>query len=330
MTQMNMKRRAVLASLGALGTLPLMPGFLAAQNMDNLAFYGPPAGPSITLAHAVATDGFAHIATTASFTAWRTPDELRAGLTSGTMELAVVPIQAAANLYNRGFPLKLANVMTDGLLTIITDKLDVNSIANLKGRKIAVPFRGDTPEIILVQLLAHAGLDPAMDVTQVYTGTPIEAMQMLLSGRVDAALVAEPAASAAVMRGKKAGKTILRGIDIQMAWGEMTGKPPVLPQAGLIATNSFLEKHGDTMTSILSVLQASVTDVLAHPKIAAKNASASFGMPVPVLASSIPYSKLVARPAVEARTDIEAMLSTMVGGDMKKIGGKLPDDGFYL
>lgn len=325
-----MKRRTLLAALGALGATPLLPATLAAQRSENLAFFGPPAGPSITLAHAVATDAFSDIVSTASFSAWRNPDEFRAGLTSGTMELVVVPIQAAANLYNRGFPLKLVNVMTDGLLSVITGAPEINSIASLKGRKIAVPFRGDTPEIILVQLLVHAGLDPETDIEQVYTGTPIEAMQMLLTGRVDAALVVEPAASGAIMRGKMVGKTILRGIDIQAAWGEMTGKRPVLPQAGLIATNRFLEKHGDLMAPIQAALQITVADVLAHPKRAAKNAGAALGLPAPVLAASIPFSKLVLRPAKEARADIEAMLSAMVGVDMEKIGGKLPDDNFYL
>lgn len=330
MTKIPMDRRAVLTTMGAAVLTPALPNILAAANMETLALFGPPAGPSITLSHAVATGVFNDITETASFTAWRTPDELRAGLTSGSMELAVVPIQAAANLYNRGFGLKLANVMTDGLLSIITDKTEIASIASLKGYKIAVPFRGDTPEIILNQLFAHENIDREADVTLSYTGTPIEAMQMLLAGRVDAALVAEPAASGAIMRGKMAGKTISRGVDIQVAWGEMTGQQPVLPQAGLIATNSFLEKHGDMMPAILGKLQNTVVEVLADPSAAAANASAALGMPAPVLASSIPFSKLVARSANDARIDIEAMLSAMAGVDMDKIGGKLPDDGFYL
>ena len=59
--------------------------------INTLNLFGPPAGPSITLAHAVATDRFEGIAQSATFTAWRNPDELRAGLTSG---LTIADIEA--------------------------------------------------------------------------------------------------------------------------------------------------------------------------------------------------------------------------------------------
>ncbi|WP_344919336.1 hypothetical protein [Azospirillum formosense] len=36
------------------------------------------------------------------FKAWRTPDELRAGLTSGTMQTFVLPTQSAANRHCHG------------------------------------------------------------------------------------------------------------------------------------------------------------------------------------------------------------------------------------
>lgn len=323
-------RRTTLAFLGASATVPFLPKAAQAAKLENLSIFGPPAGPSITLAHAVASGMLNDLAQKANFTAWRTPDELRAGLTSGNIQLSVVPVQAAANLYNRGFPIQLANVMTDGLLSVISTDPAINSVASLAGRKIAVPFAGDTPDIILDQLLNHAGLDPQTDLSKQLVGTPVEAMQLMLSGRVDAALVAEPAASAAVMRGKKAGIDVSRAIDIQTAWGAMTGGSAVLPQAGLAVTKGFLDENGAMLPQILSTLEAAVVDVLANPQIAAKHAAEKLGLPAPVVAASIPHSKLVARPAQQARADIEAMLGTMAGDGMKRIGGKMPDDGFYL
>ncbi|MCL3883042.1 ABC transporter substrate-binding protein [Marivita sp. GX14005] len=322
-------RRAILAGAAASAAALACPLPLRAQGgIAALDFYGPPAGPSITLAHAVATGRFDDLAQAASMTAWRSPDELRAGLTSGSIQLSIVPVQAAANLYNRGFPIRLANVMTDGLLYIASSDAEIGSIGDLKGRGLAVPFRGDTPEILFAQLLAHHGIAGDPDIT--YAATPVEAMQLLLAGRVEAALTTEPSTSAAVAMGRTAGKDIRRVVDLQTAWGEMTGAAPVLPQAGLAVAGDFLTAHDDAVPAILSALDAANADVLADPEAAARHASAALDMPAPLLAASITHSNLVARPASEARGDIERMLTAMTGPDMGAINGKLPDDGFYL
>lgn len=240
----SLTRRSTLALLGAATGALALPRRTVAAPIPRLALYGPPAGPSITLAHAVTAGLLTDIADETRFTAWRSPDELRAGLTSGEILASVVPIQAAANLYNRGFPIRLANAMTNGLLYVLAEDPGIAAIPDLAGRHIAVPFRGDTPEIIFGQLLAHYGLGPD-DLQITYAGTPTEAMQLMLAGRVDAALTAEPSTTAAVLRGREAGKQIRRAINLQNAWGEMTGAAPVLPQAGLALTGTFLAEHGD-------------------------------------------------------------------------------------
>ncbi|MDO5614470.1 MAG: ABC transporter substrate-binding protein [Paracoccus sp. (in: a-proteobacteria)] len=322
-------RRSLLIGAMAAGTTLALPGLPRAQGrMAELALFGPPAGPSVTLAHAVASGKLTAIADSASMTAWRTPDELRAGLTSGTILASVMPVQAAANMYNRGFPIRLANVMTNGLLYVTSGDPAIGGIPDLRGRHVAVPFRGDTPEILFSQLVAHHGI--ADDLTITYAGTPIEAMQMLLAGRVDAALTVEPAATAAVIQGAQAGKDIARVIDLQTAWGEMTGAAPVLPQAGLALTATLTEAHADAIPALLAAIAQAAAEVLADPATAASHAAPVLDMPAPLLAASVPHSNLVARPAAEARADIERMLTAMTGADMAAINGRLPDDGFYL
>jgi len=323
-------RRATLSLIGGAAVLPLLSGRAAAQPIGTLALHGPPADPSITLAHAVASGRLAEIAETATFTAWRTPDELRAGLTSGRIALSLVPIQAAANLYNRGFPIRLANAMTNGLLYILAEDDGISTIPDLAGRHIAVPFRGETPQIIFGQLLAHHGLDAEADLRITYAGTPTEAMQLMLAGRVEAALTSEPGTTAGVLRARQEGRALRRAIDVQAAWGVMTGAAPVLPQAGLAVTQGFLDDHGAALPDLLAALEATTADVLADPEAAAANATEALGMPAPLLAASIPHANLVARPAVEARADIERMLTAMAGPDMARIGGRLPNDAFYL
>lgn len=328
----TLTRRSVLMGIGAMA-LPTLAGLsrrAIAAPFAELTLYGPPATPSVTLAHAVASGRLSGIADKLDFKVWRNPDEMRAGLTSGTMQTVVMPVQAAANLYNRGFKLKLLNVMTRGLLYVISTDSSITALSDLRGRKLAVPFRNDTPDLVLARMLKHAGMSAGIDLTVETVGSPVEAIQLLLAGRVDAVLAPEPAISAAILRGKSAGKDISRVIDIQKAWGEMSGGKPVLPQAGLAVTNAFAEANRDAVDRLQTALEEAAASVNAYPEQAAAEATAALEMPVPVLTASVATSNLVAHRASAARAEIEAMLNTLSDADPALIGGKLPDDGFYL
>lgn len=331
-----MTRRSVL-----LGMTALSAGLLASRVMgcvayaqgealEELILYGPPAGPSILLAEALASGELEGLAGKTGFKVWRSPDEMRAGLTSGTMSAVVLPVQVAANLYNRRMKLKLLNTMTDGLIYIVSDDATLTSIPALKGKRLAVPFRNDMPDLVLKRLLAAHGLSPQTDLVLENTSSPVEAMQMLLTGKVDAVLAPEPAISAAIMMGKAAGKTISRTIDVQKLWGEVTGKAPILPQAGLVLTQKLLADHPALPDRLQSALESAGQRVNADPAKAARIAAPSLDFPEPVLAASIATSRLAARRASEARPAIETMLETLAADDAGVIGGKLPDDGFYL
>lgn len=326
-------RRTALAGIGAglaLHAFSRAGGPAYAAALEELVLYGPPAGPSIVLAQAVASGALAPLAARASFRVWRNPDEMRAGLTSGTMGALVLPVQVAANLYNRGMKLKLLNIMTKGLIYIVSADAGIDGFPALKGRKLAVPFRNDMPDLVVARLLAHYGMVPGKDLVIENTGSPIEAMQMLMAGRVDAVLAPEPACTGAIMMGKLAGKDIRRVIDVQAVWGEVTGKEPVLPQAGLALTDALAAASPGLGDGLQAALEAAADKVNADPENAAKVAAPSLDFPEPVLAASIATSKLVAIRAAKARGPIEAMLSTLADSDPAIIGGRLPDESFYL
>ncbi len=327
MSRFTISRRSVLVGSAGLALSLAAPATLRAAPIARLALYGPPASPTIALAHAVASGALGELASDVSLTVWRNPDELRAGLTSGQIDLSVVPVQAAANLYNRGMGLRLVNVMTDGLIYVVAEDGSVSDLAGLAGKRIAVHFVNDTPDLILRALLEKHGLTDSVEI--VATGTPAESAQLLLSGQIEVALLSEPFSSVAILRGKEAGKNLVRAIDVQKAWGEQTGLGPVIPQAGLAVTKGFSEANPDLIAPLQDLLAQATEAVNSDPAAGAASASGPLELPAPVLAASIPHSALVARPAGSVRADIEAMLTLMAERDAAIIGGHLPDDGFY-
>ncbi|MFC3703633.1 ABC transporter substrate-binding protein [Devosia honganensis] len=327
MSTFPLSRRSVLVGSAGLALSLAAPTILRAAPIARLALYGPPASPTITLAHAVASGALADLAEDVSLTVWRNPDELRAGLTSGQIDLSVVPVQAAANLYNRGMGVRLVNAMTDGLIYVVAAQGSVGAFADLAGKRIAVHFVNDTPDLILRALLAKEGLVDSVEI--VATGSPAESAQLLLAGQIEVALLSEPFSTVAISRGREAGLDLARVIDIQQEWGRQTGLGAMIPQAGLAVTKGFSEANPDLIAPLHEILVEANAAVNADPAKAAADASGPLELPAPVLAASIPHSALVARPAGSIRAEIEAMLSLMAESDAAIIGGSLPDDGFY-
>lgn len=320
---------ASLAGASALSALAPASPALAAP-LDRLEIWGPPAGPSITVLHAIATGRLDAAARKPSLRIWRQVDEVRAGLTSRNFDVGIVPVPVAANLYNRGLGVRLVNVMTNGILYIMASDPSWTSLEALRGRKLAVLFPNELPSLILARLFRLAGIDAKTEVEQVQTATPLEAMQLLVLGRVDAALIPEPAASAAIVRGSVAGKTIHRVIDLQTEWQRLAGRTRDLPQAGLVVTDRFREANGPAVAALQAGLVRAAADVVAHPARAANNAAGPLQMPWPVIETSIPYCNLVATPAADARPAVEAVLEAMLEVNPGYVGGHLPDSAFYL
>lgn len=318
---MTLSRRLLLGAPALLATS-------ARAAPDELVLWGPPAGPSVTLAASVQQGFTESVAKRQSVRIWRDPDELRAGLASGTIQASVVPSVVAANLFNRGLGVRLLNVMTDGLLGIVAAE-PLPGIAALRGRILALPFRNDTPEYVFNRLARAEGLDPARDLRIQPTGTPAEAAQLLIAGRVDAAVLVEPAITAALFGAARAGRRLVRAYDMQDGFGRHFGQTS-LPQAGLAVRETLLSAHPEAIEALQAGLVRATAFVRANPATAAQAASGLLDLPAPIIEQSIVHSRLVAHRARAARPALEAYFRLVSEADPAMLGGRLPAEPFYL
>jgi NitT/TauT family transport system substrate-binding protein len=320
-TTMPATRRLLLAA-PALLALP------ARAAIPELVLWGPPAGPTVTLAAAVQNGFLDGVATRLSVRVWRDPDELRAGLASAGIQASVVPTVVAANLYNRGLDMRLLNVMTDGLLAIVAAEplLDLRA---LRGRTVALPFVNDTPDFAFRRIARAEGLDPGRDLRIQPAGTPAEAAQLVIAGRVDAAVLAEPATTAALLGAARAGRTLVRAYDLQAGFGRHFGMES-LPQAGLALRDTLRAAHPEAADALQAGLVRAAAFVRANPATAGQGAASLLGLPAPVIEQSIPHSRLVAHRAREARPALEAYFRMVMEADPALIGGRMPPEDFFL
>ncbi|PKM59827.1 MAG: ABC transporter substrate-binding protein, partial [Firmicutes bacterium HGW-Firmicutes-4] len=131
---------------------------------------------------------------TTEFTVAGAPDQLTASVISGEFQIAALPSNLAAVLFNKTEgQVVLGSVNTLGVLYIVADETaGVASIADLKGKTIVASGQGSTPEYVLNYLLQKNGLTPGVDVTINYVAEHSEAVTQLAAGQATIAMIPEP------------------------------------------------------------------------------------------------------------------------------------------
>ncbi len=321
-------RRHFLIGASLLPAICAFPAIAAAEDKKPV-IWGPPAGPSIVAAYAVKTGMLEDLLPGCQFKVWNNPDQIRAGLSSGSVNMAILPSYSGANLYNKGLDVRLANILTDGLLYIVAPEAsNIKTLQDLVGKKLAVPFKNDMPDYIMQAILKAYDIKPdAIDIQ--YTGSLPEAMPLLMIGRVDAAVIVEPAASTVISMSAASPKKIVRALDIQKLW-EKVSKTDAIPQAGLVTGKGF---EGDAGTKKIAALNACLASALerikADPEKAAEQVGDLLDFPPRLIAASVAFSHLVVHNAKEVKPSLETFFNVLVEQNSAILGGKLPDDGFY-
>jgi NitT/TauT family transport system substrate-binding protein len=320
------RRKALLAGAALLAS----PAVLRAEGvrLPRLVLQTPGSGPGILMAHARALGLFAPIADEVDLSIWTTGDEMRAGLVSGSVPVTVVPTQAAASLYNRGFGIKLVATLTEGHCGLVARGMEGCTIPDLRGKSVVVPAFNDFTGHMMRLALAHhgVGLDA---LTLIPATTQMEAAQVLLSGRADVALLAEPGATAALLRGRAEDQDLHRGVQMRDELGRVTGLRPSLPQAALAMRADFAVECPWLAGALTEALTKAAEDLNANPEKAAENAAPFLERAAPMLAQAIPFANINVLSAQVARPEVEALYQALIAADAGIIGGALPDDGLY-
>ncbi|MBP7226593.1 MAG: ABC transporter substrate-binding protein [Aliarcobacter sp.] len=307
---------------------------LFAKDENKIVIAGPIATVSHPIFHMIQEDVLKDLNIKIEFRLWNNPDELRALILRKEVDFIALPTNVAAILHNKGVELKLLNVSTWGILGMISRDSALKTLADFKGKKIAIPFRADMPDIVFEALAKKSGLDPKKDFDLQYLPTPVDAMQMLILRRVDHALLAEPAISIALRKTssfpvKLIAPDLYRSVNLQDEWGKLYGVEAKIPQAGIAIIGESDTKR-ELIKRVLEEYQKALVWYKENPKEAAILTVKNIPMlEVEGLADSIPHVVFENVKAQDAQKDLEFFFEILKENDAKLIGGKLPNDGFY-
>ena len=324
-------RRQVLTALAATG-LPALAR--SAPRLPSITLTGPPAIVSAPLMHMADTNALAGIAEHTRFAPWRDPDQLRMMAMGGKADVLAMPSNVAANLFNRGAGVTLLNISTWGALWIVTRDGQRKALADYRGEEIAVPFRGDMPDILLQLIAAKQGLNVQKDFRLRYVPTPMEAMQLLITRRVSHALLSEPAVSVALRKTQSFPLGLIapelhRGADLQQEWGRVFERRPRLPQAGIAAVGA-VRQQPEVLAAVHKAYAQSLAWCRAHPMECGAMVARHIDLLTPeAVADALALSQMDAVPASAARPELEFFYSQLMARNAALVGGKLPAAAFY-
>ena len=350
----NLTRRRFLqisAAAAAASALPL-------HAAEPFTLWGPPVTPTVLLAVA-AEMGEARNIRPFAVKSWQSPDQLRAGLLNKSIEISIVPSYVAANLRAQGQPVLLHNIMTRGLLAVMSKSGTISDLTGLAGQKLVMPFiaihrkfqtrcvaegstrlygeatqhsmrlsvdgyKNDMPDIVLQILAKKHNLNLEGLVT--YTATPPEAVTLFLQKDFPHALLPEPLASASTLKGKQAGVNVERSFALDAIWSETfnTAKGGIA-QAGLMVSETATKEQAAFLAALDKDLLAAVDWVANNGKSAAEIAANYMPAPVPALERAFPHSALCAIPAKDIGDEILQFLNELHQFNPKTTGGKAVD-----
>jgi len=263
------------------------------------------------------------------FDIYNSPDVITTGLLNGTIDIAAIPTNLAASLYNKtDGQIILLGVNTLGVLDILaSDKVDIKSISDLKGKTIVTSGKGSTPEYILNYILKENNIDPINDVNIIYKSEHSEVAALISSGKADIVMLPQPFVTTVTMKNEK----IKEVIDITEEWKKVAPEGSELMMGCLVATKKFADKYADELTSLMMLNLESVKWVNANHEAAAQFIVQFKVLPNEEIAiKAIPKSNLVFIFAQQAKEQLNEYYKILFDYNSDSIGGAIPKENFYF
>ena len=254
-------------------------------------------------------------------------DELVPLILQGQVDIASVPANLAATLYNKtegGITVLAVNVL--GVLYIGEYNTEsLNTLADLKGQTIYATGKGSTPEFFLRYVLSQNGIDPDKDVTIEWKSEPSEVVALLNAEQQGIAMLPQPYVTAAA---SQLGEGFRVALSLSDEWASLDNGT-LCTTAVVMARSEFAAENPEAVEAFLGELDASVAWVNENVADAAQLCEDYGIIKAPVAQKAIPQCNLVCLTGAEMKEALSGCLGVIFDQNTKAVGGQLPGDDFY-
>ncbi len=254
-------------------------------------------------------------------------DELMPRILQGEVDIAAVPANLAATLYQKtqgGVTVLAVNVL--GVLYVgELGGETVQTVADLKGKTLLATGKGATPEYFLRYILTQNGLDPDKDVAIQWKSEPSEVVALLNAKGEGLAMLPQPYVTAAA---NQLGENFRIALSVSEEWEKLESDSRCTT-AVVMARTAFVQEHPEQVQAFLEALSQSVQWVNEQPQEAAELCEQLGIIKAGVARKAIPGCNLVCITGDEMKQALSGCLEVIYDQNPKAVGGKLPGNDFY-
>lgn len=261
-----------------------------------------------------------------SFTLTSDPTEIVGLISTKAVDIAACPLNLAANIYKKtNGGVKMIGLNTLGVLYIVTNGAELESISQLKGKTVYSTGQGSTVEYILNYILTENGLKVGEDVKVEYLSEHSELVAKMASGKVEYGVLPQPFVTAATTKNDKLKVTL----SLTDEWNKVSPETQ-LSMGCVIARTEFIENNEAALKTFIEENKLSVKAVNDDPAVAAKKIVAQGIIESEaVAAKAIPDCNIVFIDGAEMKKIANANFEVYFSADPTSIGGAVPVDDIY-
>jgi len=257
------------------------------------------------------------------------PDAIVPEIAQGSVDIALVPSNLAAVLYNRTVgtdaAIQVLAISTLGVIYVVESGDTIHSIADLRGRTIYSAGKGASPEYTLNYLLTQNGLEPGVDVTVDYLSEHAEVAARLASEPGTIGVLPQPFVTIVEAQNPDT-RTAL---DFTQEWAAVSTDSQLVTGV-IVVRKAFADEHPDAVATFMRDYEASAAFTNEHPDEAAPLiVDAGIVPTVEIAETAIPACYITFIAGEEMRTMLSGYLTVLFNADPNSVGGTLPGDDFY-
>lgn len=262
------------------------------------------------------------------FTLTAAADEFTASLIKGDIHAAALPANAAATLYNKSQgKIQVIGINTLGVLYIVENSTQINSVADLKGKTIYLTGKGTTPEYTLRYLLNSAGINPDTDVTLEFKSEATEIAAIMASGQENVvAMLPQPFVTTAMMNNDK----VRIALDVTKEWEKLAGSDSTVVTGVVVVNTEYYKNNKAAVDKFMEEYAASVDYVVKNVDDAATLVEEAGIIKAAVAKKAIPYCNITLIQGSEMKTKLSKYLQVLCDENPAAVGGKMPAEDFYI
>ena len=251
------------------------------------------------------------------------PDALLPEFVSGKADIATVPANMAAVLYQKlEKDLYVLNINTLGVLYGVSGNTEVKSFSDVNGKSIYSTGQGASPEYLMNALLKENHVSADLE----FFTEPTEIAARLKENPDAIAILPEPFATATLLQNS----ALERKFSLTEEWNKLYAGAN-LPTAVTIVRKSFYEEHKDMLEDFLKEEKESIEAVEQEIDTTA-SLMVKYGIleKEELAKKAIPNCNVHFIDGEEMKKDLEKYYEVLFAADPKSVGGTLPDAEFYF